>query len=222
MGDQQRFTLEELAEATGMTPRNVRAYQTRGLIPRPVREGRRSVYGREHIRQILAIQRARAEGASLELLSGLVVGGGSIDRSDGGWLPGSRTHRTRRGARHADLQPLLARIGSGRTVGAQQLVDQLAAIGLIRHKSGRILVGRDLATGMTALRRQGFPPHAVIAVALHSALMAAPLVETLLQLLEEHSGGRHSSAAAGHTADLAASIVRDALAAKLLSEPESN
>jgi hypothetical protein len=220
MGDQQRFTLEELAEATGMTPRNVRAYQTRGLIPRPIREGRRSVYGPDHVRQILAIQRARAEGASLELLSGFVVGGGNIDRGDGGWLPGSRSHRSHRQARHADLQPLLARIGSGRTPSVQQLVDQLTAIGLVRYKGGRTLIGRDLATGMTALRRLGFPPNAVIAIALHSALMVAPLVEALLQILEEHSGGKHSPAAAGHAADLAASIVRDALATKLIFDPD--
>jgi DNA-binding transcriptional MerR regulator len=216
MGDQQRFTLEELAEATGMTPRNVRAYQTRGLIPRPAREGRRSVYGSDHVRQILAIQRARADGASLELLSGVVADGGSIDRDDGGWLPGSRLHRARRPARHADLQPLLTRIGSGRTANVQQLIEQLTVIGLVRQKSGRTLVGRDLATGMTALRRQGFPPQVVVSVALQAALVAAPLVETLIQILEEASGGMHNPAAAGHTADLAASIVRDALAARLL------
>ena len=216
MGDQQRFTLEELAEATGMTPRNVRAYQTRGLIPRPAREGRRSVYGCDHVRQILAIQRARADGASLELLSGVVADGGSIDRDDSGWLPGSRLHRARRPTRHADLQPLLTRIGSGRTANVQQLIDQLTVIGLVRQKSGRILVGRDLATGMTALRRQGFPPQVVVSVALQAALMAAPLVETLIQILEEASGGMHNPAAAGHTADLAACIVRDALAARLL------
>jgi DNA-binding transcriptional MerR regulator len=217
MGDEQRFTLEELAEATGMTPRNVRAYQTRGLIPRPARDGRRSVYGPDHVRQILAIQRARAEGASLELLSGVVVDGGSIDRDDGSWLPGSRSHRPQRQARYADLQPLLIRIGSSRTGSVQQLVEQLTAIGLVHQKGGRTLVGRELATGMTALRRQGFPSSAVVSVALQAALVATPLVDTLLQIVAEATGGTPNPAAAGHTADLAATIVRDALAARLLS-----
>ncbi|HET9654061.1 MAG TPA: helix-turn-helix domain-containing protein [Kineosporiaceae bacterium] len=216
MGEGQRFTLDQLAEATGMTPRNVRAYQTRGLIARPTREGRRSVYGAEHVRQILAIQRARAEGASLELLSGVVAGGGSIDHDDGGWLPGARTGRGARRSRRADLQPLLTRIGSARTAPVQQLVEQLASIGLIRQDGARTLIGRELATSMTALRRQGFPPSAVIAVAQHAAAAAAPLVEDLLRVLEDVTGGRHAPAAAGHTADLAAGIVRDALAARLL------
>jgi DNA-binding transcriptional MerR regulator len=221
MGEPTRFTLEELAEATGMTPRNVRAYQTRGLISRPAREGRRSVYGQDQVHQILSIQRARAEGASLELLSTIVTDGGSLERDDRSWLPGSRAHRAHRHARHADLQPLLTRIGTGRTPHVQQLIDQLAAIGLIRQKGGRTLVGRDLATGMTALRRQGFPPTAVVSVALQAALVAAPLVETLIQIIQESSGGMHSPAAAGHTADLAASIVRDALAAGLLPPPNA-
>jgi DNA-binding transcriptional MerR regulator len=220
MGDQKRFTLEELAEATGMTPRNVRAYQTRGLIPRPIREGRRSVYGPDHVRQITAIQRARAEGASLELLSGVVADGGNLNRNEDSWLPGSRAHRSHRQARQADLQPLLTRLGSGRTAAVQQLVEQLTAMGLIRQKGGRTLVGRDLATGMTALRRQGFPPQAVVAVALHTALATAPLIDILLQLLDEATGGMPNPAAAGHTADLAASIVRDALAARLVPPGE--
>lgn len=198
-----------------MTPRNVRAYQTRGLISRPAREGRRSVYGAEHVRQILAIQRARAEGASLELLSGVVAGGGSIDRDDGAWLPGSRTGRQGRHARRADLQPLLNRLGAVGAGTTDELVEQLTRIGLVRQQSGRTLVGRELATSMTALRRQGFPASSVLAVALHAASLAAPLVEALVEILEQ-SGGLHNPAAAGHTADLAAGIVRDALAARLL------
>jgi DNA-binding transcriptional MerR regulator len=220
MGDDQRFTLEQLADATGMTPRNVRAYQTRGLIARPVREGRRSVYGAGHVRQILAIQRARAEGASLELLSGVVAGGGSIDPEGASWLPGARAGRRARHSRPADLQPLLTRLGSSRTPTVQQLIDQLSAIGLVRQQGGRTFVARELATSMTALRRQGFPSTAVIAVAMHAAQAAAPLVENLVELLEEAAAGRHSPAAAGHTADLAAGIVRDALAARLLPQSD--
>jgi len=219
MGDQQRFTLEQLAEATGMTPRNVRAYQTRGLIPRPSREGRRSVYTGEHVRQILAIQRARAEGASLELLTGVVAGGGSIDRDDGAWLPGSRTGRQGRHVRRSDLQPLLNRLTSAGATNAHQTVEQLSQIGLVRHQAGRTLVGRDVATSMTALRRQGFPAAAVLSVALQAALLAAPLVETVLEILDE-SGALHNPATAGHAADLAAGIIRDALAARLLPPAE--
>lgn len=203
-----------------MTPRNVRAYQTRGLIPRPVREGRRSVYGPDHVRQIMAIQRARAEGASLELLSGVVADGGNLNHDESGWLPGSRTHRSHRQVRQADLQPLLTRLGSGRTAAVQQMLEQLTAIGLVRYKGGRTLIGRDLATGMTTLRRQGFSPQAVVGVALHTARVTAPLVDVLVKLLDEATGGVPNPATVSHTADLAASIVRDALVARLVPPTE--
>jgi WhiB family redox-sensing transcriptional regulator len=64
-----RFSLDELARKVALAPRTVRAYQTRGLISRPTREGRRAVYGIEHVQQLEAIQQARAAGVSLELLS---------------------------------------------------------------------------------------------------------------------------------------------------------
>jgi hypothetical protein len=59
----------------------------------------------------------------------------------------------------------------------------------------------------------------VIAVAQHAAAAAAPLVEDLLQLLDGVAGERHSPATAGHTADLVAGIVRDALTARLIPRP---
>jgi DNA-binding transcriptional MerR regulator len=73
MTDEQRLTLEELASAVGMTTRNVRAYQTRGLLPPPRRAGRTSVYSHEHVLRLQQVQRARARGASLQLLRTLIA-----------------------------------------------------------------------------------------------------------------------------------------------------
>jgi DNA-binding transcriptional MerR regulator len=80
MTDEQRLTLQELAGAVGMTTRNVRAYQTRGLLPPPRRAGRISVYSVEHVRRLQQVQRARARGASLQLLRTLLAEGRDLDR----------------------------------------------------------------------------------------------------------------------------------------------
>ncbi len=40
------MTIRELAERTGMTVRNIRAHQTRGLLPPPVVRGRTGYYTR--------------------------------------------------------------------------------------------------------------------------------------------------------------------------------
>jgi len=79
MTDEQRLTLKELAGAVGMTTRNVRAYQTRGVLQPPGRAGRTSVYTAEHVERLQQIQRARARGASLQLLRTLIAEGRDLD-----------------------------------------------------------------------------------------------------------------------------------------------
>src|SRR5215218_7412732 len=74
-----RLTLAELANAVGMTARNVRAYQTRGLLQPPRRAGRSSVYGDEHVRRLMQVQHARARGASLTLLRTLIREGRDLE-----------------------------------------------------------------------------------------------------------------------------------------------
>lgn len=46
------YTLAQLAGAAGMTARNVRAYRERGLLDPPRRDGRRGVYGPDHLAQL--------------------------------------------------------------------------------------------------------------------------------------------------------------------------
>jgi DNA-binding transcriptional MerR regulator len=79
MTNGDRLTLAELAGTVGMTARNVRAYQTRGLLQPPLRVGRSSVYGAEHVRRLLQVQRARARGASLALLQTLIAEGRDLE-----------------------------------------------------------------------------------------------------------------------------------------------
>lgn len=88
--DPRRLTLDELADACGMTARNIRAYQTRGLLPAPLRQGRRTVYDGRHVERLRAIHRARAAGASLALIAAQLARTGTLaDPTLGGWLPAS-------------------------------------------------------------------------------------------------------------------------------------
>lgn len=218
MGDKHSYTLEQLATATGMTPRNVRAYQTRGLISRPLRDGRRSVYGPHHVQQLLDIQRARAGGASLGLISGVIADGGRISGDGLSWATRPYARKRADGeARRSDLQPVLERIGSADPAQAapvQQLVDQLTRLGLIRRRGGRTLIRRDLATSMIALHQQGLPPAAVLAIMTQVAMITQPLTRAVLEALETSAGGV-TPAVVGHAAELAAGMVHEALSARL-------
>ncbi len=67
-----RLTVDELARAAGTTTRQVRALQTRGLLPHPDLVGRTGYYGVEHLDRLRAIQRLQADGFSLAALTTLM------------------------------------------------------------------------------------------------------------------------------------------------------
>jgi DNA-binding transcriptional MerR regulator len=60
------MTVEELAEASGLTVRNIREYQTRGLIPPPELEGRKGFYREQHLVRLRLIRDLQHEGLNLQ------------------------------------------------------------------------------------------------------------------------------------------------------------
>jgi DNA-binding transcriptional MerR regulator len=64
--------IAELAARVGMTPRNIRAHQSRGLLPPPVRRGRIACYGREHEAILLRIKELQAGGYNLVAIETLL------------------------------------------------------------------------------------------------------------------------------------------------------
>jgi DNA-binding transcriptional MerR regulator len=68
VSDATELTIDELAGRAGMTVRNVRAYQSRGLIPPPQLRGRTGYYGDEHVMRLELIRDLQAEGFNLEAI----------------------------------------------------------------------------------------------------------------------------------------------------------
>jgi DNA-binding transcriptional MerR regulator len=76
----EQLTIDELARLTGMTVRNIRAHQSRGLLPPPDVRGRTGYYGSDHIARIELIRELQADGFKLEAISRLLESaGGSSD-----------------------------------------------------------------------------------------------------------------------------------------------
>ncbi len=63
-----KMTIGELARRTGMTVRNIRAHQTRGLLPPPEVHGRTGYYNEEHVARIELTREMQAEGLNLEAI----------------------------------------------------------------------------------------------------------------------------------------------------------
>jgi len=62
------MTIRELAGRTGMTIRNIRAHQTRGLLPPPEVHGRTGYYNQDHVARIELTREMQAEGLNLEAI----------------------------------------------------------------------------------------------------------------------------------------------------------
>jgi DNA-binding transcriptional MerR regulator len=72
MPDRDLLTVDELARAAGTTVRNVRVYQDRGLLPPPHREGRLGLYGPDHLRRLRLVLRMLGRGYPLAAIRELV------------------------------------------------------------------------------------------------------------------------------------------------------
>lgn len=66
------MTVDELARRAGMTVRNVRAHQSRGLIPPPEIRGRTGYYGPEHLARLQLIRELQSEGYNLTAIGRLL------------------------------------------------------------------------------------------------------------------------------------------------------
>jgi DNA-binding transcriptional MerR regulator len=75
------LTIDELAQRVAMTVRNIRAHQSRGLLPPPEVRGRTGYYGPEHVARIELIKELQADGFNLEAIRRLIAGanGSSAD-----------------------------------------------------------------------------------------------------------------------------------------------
>jgi DNA-binding transcriptional MerR regulator len=66
------LTVEQLAYETGMSVRNIRNHQSRGLLPPPEVRSRVGYYGPAHVARLRLIQEMQAEGFKLSAISRLI------------------------------------------------------------------------------------------------------------------------------------------------------
>ncbi len=67
------LTIDELARQTGMTARNIRAHQSRGLLPPPEVRARTGYYSADHVARVKLIQDMQAQGFNLKAIERLLA-----------------------------------------------------------------------------------------------------------------------------------------------------
>jgi DNA-binding transcriptional MerR regulator len=123
------LTIDELAQRTGMTVRNLRAHQSRGLLPPPDVRGRTGYYGPEHTARVELIKELQADGFNLEAIRRL------IENAGGSTADVLRFTRTARAA-FDDEEPEVATLADlaeqWGDAGSPALLDRAVSLGLLR------------------------------------------------------------------------------------------
>ncbi len=158
------MTIRELAERTGMTVRNIRAHQTRGLLPPPIVRGRTGYYNEEHVARIELTREMQADGLNLEAIRRVLDSG---DGSASAIFDFTRALR----APFEDEAPEIFEVEELATIWGgevdQSLIEQVEALGVIRTQpDGRIeVISPQLVRAAGELAKLGIGPEGTIATA---------------------------------------------------------
>ena len=185
-GDNGRtsMTIDELARRTGMTVRNIRAHQSRGLVPPPEVRGRTGYYGTEHLDRIELIKELQADGFNLEAIRRLLEGAGGSSREV---LNFSRALR----APFEDEEPEIVEAAevAERWGGSLDpaLIERAEKLGMMRPLGdGRIeILSPRLQRAGVELAALGVPPEAALRVAAKVRTHARGIARVFVELFLE-------------------------------------
>ncbi|RCG13955.1 MerR family transcriptional regulator [Streptomyces diacarni] len=193
------YRIEDLAHRSGATVRTIRAYQDKGLLPKPERRGRANVYGDAHLARLRQIADLLERGYTLasikELLQawdeGRGLGGvlGLVAEVDGPWTSEESGHISRR-----ELAELFGGGQEGPAVAASAVneaaVDEAVALGVLEPLPGgeegfRVPSPRELAVA-AELHKAGVPLPAITGQLRELRGQVEHIAARFLDFTEEH------------------------------------
>jgi DNA-binding transcriptional MerR regulator len=130
------MTIDELAREVGLSVRNLRSHQARGLLPPPEVRGRVGYYGPVHVERVRLIQELQAEGMKLEGVKRL------LDESEGRGAGILRVKHAADAFEDAEGSEVVsvAELGERFGVGedALKLIDKAVKLGLLVPLGGEL------------------------------------------------------------------------------------
>lgn len=126
------LTIDELAQRVGMTVRNVRAHQARGLLPPPEVRGRTGYYDEDHVARLELIQDMQADGFNLAAIRH------ALEALPAGAGPEALAFRRRVVAPWTDEEPELMDRATLIALmnGDEAMLDEAARLGVVRALDG--------------------------------------------------------------------------------------
>ncbi|AOT59355.1 zinc-responsive transcriptional regulator [Streptomyces rubrolavendulae] len=181
-GEDREYRMEELAEAAGITPRTLRFYRERGLIPPPRREGRIAWYGPHHLARLRTIAALLERGHTLNGIADLAAAFES--GRDVGEVLGLGEPTEEEPVR---LTPEELADHFGDQVTVENFAAALDLGYLALDGEAIVHVSRRLLDVSSALVREGVPLAAVLGAARDVRTHADALARLFTDLLREHA-----------------------------------
>ncbi|MFD6195328.1 MerR family transcriptional regulator [Mycobacteriaceae bacterium NPDC060252] len=75
------LTIDQLAQRVAMTARNIREWQTLGLVPPPEKRGRIGIYSDDHVAIINHVKNLKSQGFPLDVIRRVIDSGGGAEDS---------------------------------------------------------------------------------------------------------------------------------------------
>ncbi|HEX8498402.1 MAG TPA: MerR family transcriptional regulator [Actinomycetales bacterium] len=171
MARSREYTIDELAQATALSVRNIRAYRSRGLIRPPRLRGRIGYYDSEHLTQLRLVQALLGRGLSLTVIQRLVERG----------VAHSELARMARDDLTAPYTgqpvPMSPMVVAALELAQPGVVDQMAALGLGSRSIEGYVGDPALFALANALVAEGVPTPVVGTVCIEAARAAGALVD---------------------------------------------
>jgi len=187
------YRIDELARLAGATVRNVRAYQDRGLLPPPRRQGRIGWYSDAHLARLRLINHLLERGYSLQNIAELV--GGFERGHDLGDLLGLEAAVA---SPFSDELPAYVTAGELATMFADadlSELDEALKLGLVEAEGDRYRVPspRMLHAG-AELVRAGIPLHEVMETARQLRAHVEEIAARFVHIVDAHVFGKFEGA----------------------------
>jgi DNA-binding transcriptional MerR regulator len=140
-----------------MTVRNLRAHQSRGLLPAPEVRGRTGYYGAEHVARVELIKELQADGFNLEAIRRLIENAGGSTSEVLRFTRAARETFEQETGEVVTVTELAERWGD---TGSAALLERAIALGLLRPLGDGRLEERSPRLGRAGaeLARLGVPP----------------------------------------------------------------
>jgi DNA-binding transcriptional MerR regulator len=175
--DSGRLTIDQLAAAVGMTTRNIRAHQARGLLPPPVLEGRTGFYEAMHVERLLQVRRLQDEGMNLATIARVL--------DDGNLLRALREPFAAELAQDVPRHDLEQRLGVAPGSDAAQVAAELGLIDVVDDGTLRVKLP-SVVRRAEELAAMGVPVEAQLEAVAIVQRTSAEVAEAFLHLAQQH------------------------------------